>query len=109
MNEIGALLFNSNRMMLGGHTERLHTTDRVSKLKSHQFIKLKLLTYNVRTLLRPEKLHQLTPKCKTLNLDRLASKNIDGGQMKKLQHWKQMGKNSYTTQQEKDLKEELDC
>lgn len=29
--------------------------------------------------------------------------------MKKLQHWKQMGTTLSTAQQQKDLKEELDC
>ena len=29
--------------------------------------------------------------------------------MNKLQHWKYMGTTSYTAQQQKDFKEELDC
>ena len=54
-------------MTLDRQTERTHVTDRVSKLKSHQF--LKFSTYNVRTLLRPGRLHQLTTGCKTFNID----------------------------------------
>ena len=57
-------------MTLDRKTERPHTTGRVLKLKSRQFMKLS--TYNIRTLLRPGRLRQLTSGCKALNLDVVA-------------------------------------
>ena len=70
LNGIGAAQIDHNQMILDGQTERTHLTDRVPKLKSRQF--LKFLTYNVQTLLRPGRLHQLTTRCKTFNIDVVA-------------------------------------
>ena len=64
------LLINYNRITLVGQIERPCTTDRVSNLKSREFIKLS--TYNVLTLLRPGRLYQLIFECKALNLDVVA-------------------------------------
>ena len=57
-------------MTLDGQTVRTHLVDRVPKVKSRQF--LKLSTFNVRTLSRPGRLHQLTTSCKTFNIDIVA-------------------------------------
>ena len=57
-------------MTLDGQTERTHIIDRVQKLESRQFVKFS--TYNVRTLLRPGRLHQLITGCKTFNMDVVA-------------------------------------
>ena len=70
LNRIGAAQIDHNQMTLDGQTERTHLTDRVPKLKSRQF--LKFSTYNVQTLLRPGRLHQLTTRCKTFNIDVVA-------------------------------------
>ena len=67
LNGIGAALINHNQMTLGGQTKRPCMTDRVSKLKSCQF--LKCSAYNVETLSRPWRLHQLTSWWKAINLD----------------------------------------
>ena len=60
----------SNQMMLDGQIERTHVTDKTPKLKSRQ--QLKLSTYNVRTLLKPGKLHQVTIGCQSFNIDIVA-------------------------------------
>ena len=70
LNGIGVAQIDHNQMTLERQTERTHVTDRVSKLKSGEF--LKFSTYNVRTLLRPGRLHQLTTGCKTFNIDVVA-------------------------------------
>ena len=70
LNRIRAAQIDLNQVMLGGQTETTHITDRVSKLKYRQFPKFS--TYNVRTLLRPGRLHKITTGCKIFNIDVVA-------------------------------------
>ena len=93
-------------MTLDGKTERPNTTGRVLKLKSRQFMKLS--TYNVRTLLRPGRLRQLTSGCKALNLDVVAIQEYRWRSNEETKAVKTEAKNFlYSTVT--DLKEELDC
>ena len=70
LNGIRAAQIDLNQVMLGGQAETTHITDRVSELKYRQF--LKFSTYNVRALLRPGRLHQITTGCKIFNIDVVA-------------------------------------
>ena len=70
LNGIGTAQIDHKEMTLDKQTERTYITDRVSKLKYCQF--LIFSACNVRMLLRPGSLHQLTTGCKTFNTDLVA-------------------------------------